>query len=231
MTNHVKLYIGVPTAEFSRQAVFYDYLNFLEKPEGTIGASFHTNIAPLNRNLIIDDALAADCSHILFIDDDMAFGPKSLSELLKHDKDIVSGLYLNRIHPHTPVIFDLDSKGNFRRHYLQDNETGLLEVDGCGFGFMLVKTKIFHSMEHPFVRHGEIDVDRRNEDVGFCKRAKQAGFQVFCDLDVPVGHMGIATIWPNNIEGKWFTAIDTGGSELLSTRQPTSAIKTPLTLS
>lgn len=226
--NKLKVYIGVPTAESARSAIFYDYLAFLKKPEGTVGASFHSNSGALNRNFIIDDALAGECTHILFIDDDMAFPANALINLLRYDKDAISGLYLNKNHPHPPVIFELES---INRHYLQPGESGLIEVGAAGFGFFLVKTKIFASLDRPFVRMGEIQKDKRNEDIDFCNRVRAAGYKVYCDLDTVIGHIGTATFWPNNIDGKWFTGIDTGGAEIFSIAQRTSAkpeIKTPL---
>jgi len=221
----MKVYIGVPTAEFARHAIFYDYLDFLEKPPNTIVRKFHTNSAAYNRNLIIDDALANHCSHILFIDDDMAFAPNALTRLLAHDENVVGGLYFNKAYPHPPVLFDQD----LNRRYLDDDERGLLEVGACGFGFMLVNTDVFAKLDPPYVRHGELVQDKRNEDIGFCDRLTDVGFIIYCDLDVVVGHMGTATFWPSCKDGKWYTTIDTGREEMVSVKQRTSNILTPLT--
>jgi GT2 family glycosyltransferase len=215
----MKVLIGIPTGELARQAVFYDYLNGLIRPEGTLNVSFHNNSGARNRNLIIEEAQHNKCTHILFIDDDMAFSPTALMKLLERDVDIVFGLCLNRNYPHYPVIFDRNYNDELVRHYLVDNETGLIEVDACGFGFTLIKTEVFDSLKKPYVRLGEIESDKRSEDIGFCIRAKQAGFKIHCDLDVPIGHIGFATFWPNNIEGVWHTAIDTCGNELINTPQ------------
>jgi|SRR5882672_11689 len=229
----MKVYIGVPTSEQARHAAFYDYLSLLEKPEGTCGASFHSNTAAYNRNLIIDDALAAKSSHVLFIDDDMAMPTDSLIRLLSHDKDIVSGLYVNRQYPHPPVIFNFIN-GTMSRIYLTPENAGLMEVSAAGFGFLLVKTKVFASLDKPYVRNGEIVKDRRNEDIDFCNRARAAGFKIYCDLDCPIGHIGTTTFWPAFSEGKWATTIDTGGDEVfVAAQNPTKfgEIRTPLTKS
>jgi len=226
-----KVYVGVPTAEFSRPAIFYDYMRFLEKPENTTVASYHSNSAAFNRNLIIEDAISQYCTHILFIDDDMAFPPNALTRLLAHDLDAVSGLYYNKCYPHPPVIFDRDPNDfdSFQRHYLQNGEAGVIKVDACGFGFFLVNTKVFESLEPPYVRHGELQYDKRNEDMGFCLRLGETGYQIHCDLDVVIGHMGLATFWPSRNQGQWFTTIDTGRPETISCRQKTGDILTPLT--
>lgn len=225
----MKIYIGVPTADSTRHAVFYDYLAGLVKPDDTVGASFHTNSAAYNRNMIIDDALAAEATHILFIDDDMAFAPDSLLRLIQHDKDLVSGLYLSRNYPHLPTIFD-NYEVPLKRRFLESGQFGLIEVGACGFGFLLIKTHIFEHLSKPYVMAGEVYADRRNEDLGFCRRVKEAGFKIYCDLNTTIGHMGMVTFWPTVGDNNWFTGIDTGGTEIFSVPQETSKIeiKTPL---
>lgn len=215
-----KIFIGVPTSDGVRWPVFYDYLQNLDKPEGTMGAGFHTNSGAMNRNLIIQEALFRQCTHVLFIDDDMAFAPNALMKLLEHNKDIVSGLFLKRVFPHPPVIFYSDGNGKHTRRLLKDNDKGLIHVDATGFGFTLVKTSVFALLEKPYIRLGEINPERRSEDIGFCKRARSAGFSIYCDLDCPIGHIGQATFWPHCIGGVWHTAIDTDGNEVINTLQP-----------
>jgi len=218
-----KVFIGVPTSDGVRCPVFYDYMQNMDKPEGTIGKSFHTNSGAFNRNLIINEALGTECSHILFVDDDMGFPNHALTQLLAADKDIVSGLFLKRTYPHPPVIFNFED-GKYVRRLLRDNEKGLLEVDATGFGFTLVRTRVFNLLERPYIRLGEFRPDRRSEDIGFCKRARAAGFRIYCDLDLPIGHIGLATYWPHNIGGVWHTAIDTDGDEVINVVQPQSIL-------
>lgn len=212
----MKLLIGIATAELARSASFYDYLHYLRKPEGTLRISFHTNSGAWNRNLIIEDALENNCTHILFLDDDMAFGADALLRLISHDKDIVSGLYLNRNHPHSPVIFDYAclEDGRASRRLLTEGEQGLIEVEAAGFGFLLVKTEIFKFMEKPYVRTGEFHKDRRSEDISFCCRARKIGIKIFCDLDCIIGHIGQMIVWPVNNNGVWDTGIDTYNSKI-----------------
>lgn len=227
----MKVFIGVPTSEFARFSIFYDYLALLNKPENTVSSGFHTNSGAWNRNLIIDEAIAAKCTHIFFVDDDMALAPDTLTRLLEHDKDIVSGLYLNRSYPHRPVIFDYDWNDSYkvhRVHYLKENEKGLIEVEACGFGCVLIKIDVFNQLEKPYVRLGELRSDRRNEDTGFCHRVRKLGIKIFCDLDIVAGHIGVSTFWPNRIDGKWYTAIDTNGNVIINQPQLEPNLETEL---
>lgn len=143
-----KILIAVPTAEMARRADFYDYFNAIDKPIGTVITFSHGQSPARNRNIIIDGALKHECTHILFLDDDVAVQRDVLTRLLAHDKDIVGGLYLMRSYPHTPILFDYaDDQGRCRTHYLKDGECGLIEVVAMGLGCCLIKTDVFKNME------------------------------------------------------------------------------------
>ena len=67
-----------------------------------------------------------------------------------------------------------------------------MEVSHTGFGFLLIKKGVFESMTYPWFkpiekRIGDM-VDFTMEDVSFCLRAKEAGFKIYIDPQVIVGH-------------------------------------------
>lgn len=217
-----KVLIAVPTAEMARRADFYDYFNSMDKPIGTAISFAHGQSPARNRNLMIQGGLEQGCTHILFLDDDVAFEKDLLTRLLAHDKDIVSGLYLMRSYPHTPIAFDYaDETGRCRTHYLSNDESGLIEVLAVGLGCCLIKTEVFRNVEEPWIRLGELEKDHWCDDIGFFKRVREAGYKMYCDLDVRVGHMAQVTIWPMLIDGKWMTTYDTKGTGSASIYQLT----------
>lgn len=204
----MKLMIGVPTQEYARRADFYDYYYALQRPDCEVLQIFARGQSPAkNRNNIIKAALEHNCTHILFIDDDMAFQPDSLLRLVMHDVDVVSGLYYFRGYPNYPVIFDArQNDGKCQRVALTEDVKGLMEVINCGFGFVLVKTEIFKSIPEPWLTLGEIEKDEWCDDIPFFNKVKDAGFKIYCDFDVWVGHMASMTVWPNKIDGKWMVS-------------------------
>jgi hypothetical protein len=212
-----KVLIGIPTGEYGRRADFWDYMNQLDKRMGTMIMSVHGQSPARSRNLMIEQAIVNNCSHLLFIDDDMAFKANSLEQLLVHDKDIVSGLYLGRMYPHNPLIFDeMYESGSSRYYYLTPEVKGLVKVVAAGLGFCLVKTEVFHKMEKPWIRLGELDKDHWCDDIGFFKRAREAGIEVWCDTDCRCGHIGSLVIWPQvNDQGNWLSGYDTGGQTVI----------------
>lgn len=205
--------LGVPTADMARNAEFYDFLGMLQLPEGSMRTAAHGQSPARNRNLIIEQALLHDATHILFLDDDIAFPPDLLTRLLAHDLDIVTAVYMMRNYPHQPIIFDYaDEKGRCMHHWPPDNkEPGIVEIVGCGLGACLIKTDVFKKMEKPWIRLGELEPDHWCDDLGFFRRAREAGYKLHCDLSLKVGHWANLKVWPNFIDGKWMVTYDSNG--------------------
>jgi len=216
-----KVLISVITGEYARRADFYDYFHLLEKPPDSYILFCHDRSPASGRNKIIEAAFENSCTHILFIDDDMAYRPDALTKLLRNqDRDIVSGLYLSRAYPHAPLVFDLaDESGAAFPMYLTPDAAGLKPIVAAGFGFLLVNMRVFEGLEKPYIRLGELDKAEWCDDIGFFKRVREAGFKSYVDMDVCVGHMGTMIIWPNFKDGQWYSGYDTGGTGAINTPQ------------
>jgi hypothetical protein len=216
-----RVLIGIVTGEYARRADFYDYVNLLQKPANTFQLFSHDRSPAHGRNLIINAALENDCTHILFMDDDMVPKPDALLRLLAHDVDSISGLYLSRAYPHQPLIFDdLDEEGRAIFSYLEDDLTGLKPIAAAGLGFYLVKTDVLRAMPKPWFRLGELDSEQWCDDIGYFYRLRQLGVESYCDLDVQVGHIGTFVITPNIQEdNKWYSSYDTNGKGGVNTPQ------------
>jgi hypothetical protein len=65
-------------------------------------------------------------------------------------------------------------------------------------GFMLVKKGVFEKLEYPWFKPIEKQigtmVDFTMEDVAFCLRAKEKGFQIFIDPKIRPGHVKQITL-------------------------------------
>lgn len=178
----------------------------LALPPNTFTMTVHGQSPAASRNSIIKSALENDFTHIFFVDDDMIIPPDTLHKLLAHDKDIVSALYLLRSFPHRPAFFDKaydDGKCKFAS--LTRDKEGLVKGVNCGLGAVLMSTNVFKDLEPPYVRLGEIEKDGWCDDVGFFNRCRRAGYDIWCDLNAPCGHMTTMTIWPEKFNGEWFT--------------------------
>jgi hypothetical protein len=213
-----KVLIGVITGEYARRADFYDYYNLMIKPNNSMALFCHDRSPAKGRNLIIQAAIDHDCTHILFLDDDMAYKEDTLMKLLAHDKEAVTGLYLSRAYPHQPMIFDaFDEDGKAMFSYLNETTPPLRRVVAAGFGCVLIKVEALKQMEKPWVRLGELDAQEWCDDIGFFWRYFQLGLDLFCDTTVQVGHIGTVVIYPKFQDGRWLVGYDTSGSGMIST--------------
>jgi len=208
-----RVMICIPTSEMARRADFYDYINMLDKPEYTMMTSSHGQSPARNRNIMIEQALAQDATHCMFIDDDTIPPKDMIPRLLAHDKDIVSGLYLMRNYPHLPIMFDESfDDGRCKFSFLDKGRQGLVEVVNIGLGACLIKTSVFKNMAKPWIRLGEAELDHWCDDISFFNRARKAGYRMYVDLDLPVGHVISAVIFPGrDAEGNWHTVYNTSG--------------------
>lgn len=105
--------------------------------------------------------------------------------------DFLTGLYFRRVKPFTPVIFDkLEMREDgCHWHNTETVPTGLTEIEGCGFGAVLMKTEIIANV---FSSQGDLFTPLMGvgEDLSFCWRARQAGYKLYLDPSISLGHVG-----------------------------------------
>jgi glycosyltransferase involved in cell wall biosynthesis len=146
------------------------------------------------RNLIVDWAMRNGFDYVFSVDSDISFPPDTLARLLSHDKDIVSGVYIQRIPgQHTIEIMRKNEWGGVTHVNWDDIKgQGLVPIDGCGFGCVLVKMDVYRAVPYPhFLYHSAIDhAHTISEDVHFCNQARDRGFTLWCDTDIQCDHTG-----------------------------------------
>jgi hypothetical protein len=200
--------IGIVSGALSRYSQFSSSMMQLETPIGTkLWWQMGTNPAE-GRNKIIENNRDAD--YIWFMDDDHAVPPSTLTRLLHHNKDIVVPLCLLKEPPFHTVAFDewWDDRGKGTPMELTEGKHGLIQVQAAGAAGMLVKKAVFDSLTSPWFELGKIHPEGMGEDTWFCRKAVHAGFQVFIDLETPIGHLRPTSVWPYRMEnGEWATEL------------------------
>lgn len=188
----MKVLIAVPCMD-QVPAQFAQCLATLGKVDKTIVAFQIGSLVYTSRNDLVQIAIKQGCDYIFWLDSDMMFPPDVLVRMfedLKHG-DIVSGLYFRRVAPFTPVIYDRLDIDDTGCHYTEpkDIPDGIFEVAGCGFGCVLMPTDI---MLDVLEKYGSpfTPINGIGEDLSFCWRARQLGFKIVCDPDIPLGHVG-----------------------------------------
>lgn len=147
------------------------------------------------KNAILEEARMQQCTHALILDDDMApsMDIDWLRVLLAHDKDVIGALYFQRGGHYHPVVGKYvirqeSGKGKvYGMDFLTPDELKdeLMQVDVLGGGCHLVKVSILDKIMQPY--HYEDGFV--GQDIYFCKKVQEAGFKVYLDPTVCLGHV------------------------------------------
>lgn len=167
----------------------------------------YAGVTPISsaRNLALAEFKASDCEEIVYIDDDLAWEKGALVKLIKHPVDLVLGAYRGRVDPEVyPVRHLLPA-----REIWADPKTGLIEIEGAGFGFAKVSRRCVEEMVSAYSPALEVDrsdapnglawhlfaFELRNrqewsEDMTFARRWRDIGGNVWLDPEITFMHIG-----------------------------------------
>lgn len=188
-----KILIAIPTNKNIEVETFKSIYD-LEIPDGytTEFQFFWGYQIDQIRNLIADWAKRYD--YLMSVDSDIVLPKDTLKKMLAADKDIISGLYIQRIpNTHTlEVYMDTPGGGNINIPYEYINGRGIVEIAACGMGCCLIKSEVFRKMEYPhFLYTSALNHrDTVSEDVYFCMKARANGFTVWADESIRCDHIG-----------------------------------------
>ena len=195
--------ILIPTRDFVNSGFSYDLARLVGFTVGTTPHKvvLYTSSGTLlsaQRQDLAKSAIEAGCTHTLWLDSDMRFPKDTIVRLLEHDTGIVCANYAKRRFPTEPIAVrknttDEDAK-TIQRVYTEPQSTGLVDVDYCGMGVMLVKAEVYKTMEYPWFAIPWVPnaQDYMGEDVWFCRRAAENGTKTYIDQDLSkeVHHIG-----------------------------------------
>lgn len=175
-------------------------LSIIEMLGGSGDNAFSMQIGgykPHGLNNLIKDAKQIKATHLLNIDADMIFPPDALEKLLKADKDIVGVNYRQRGNhqdqdaPSSVTKFPNKDNTGYRRVLEKDFPEELFECGAVGLGLTLIKIEVFDKLPFPWFHTTETEENGHStEDIVFCKEAREAGFEVWCDPTIEMKHIG-----------------------------------------
>ena len=147
------------------------------------------------RNRIVEEALKRNAKYIMWIDDDVFPPYDVIAKLMKHQKDIITGVYWTKCENEAPVLFKHTGEGpwyDFPRNQL-------VKVESAGMGCTLVRTSVFEKMAKPYFKSnwirtlpdGTTSRVAVGEDLYFFDKAKENGFEIYCDTSMLCDHYDI----------------------------------------
>jgi len=158
------------------------------------------------RNNLVKTALDIKADYLLFVDADMRFPKDTLKILMAHDKDIIGVNATTRSEPVKPTAKNMhineDNSIDWMPIY-SNAKTGIEMADGIGCGVMLIKRKVIEGMEEPYFYFEQLPGNKiLGEDIYFCVKAKDAGFDTWVDHDLSkqIKHIGQYVYGWHNIE-------------------------------
>lgn len=152
---------------------------------------------PYNMNRIVKLAQEEGFTHIMSVDNDMVFPSSSFLRLLDMDKDIAGAAYNQRTTGLSTsdlisTVKFADEKGNL---VVQQIPKHLFKCWSLGLGLVLIRTSVFDKLTRPYFRDAEDeDGTHHTEDVEFFSKCQKAGFEVWCNPQIDVGHIGRITV-------------------------------------
>lgn len=203
----------MPNGSGQVPAVMVSSLLQLRKPCPCAFMIVERQMIELARNGIVMEALKNNCTHVLMVDDDNPIPSDTLEKFLEDDKDIVIAPILSR-NPNAKGIHDLcafykeEIDGiKLYKNIEQFNDDGYLhKIDAGGTGCILIKVNVLAKLfaiykerifertrdvfEKPIIVDGKEYTERTmSEDVQFCERAIEAGFEVWLDSRIKPIHI------------------------------------------
>jgi hypothetical protein len=179
----LKIAIGVPTNRLIKPKMAGSVLNMIKDSKHEILPIVSTRgyNTSENRNYIASQSVIKECTHLFFVDDDMILGEDTLDRLLKHDKDIVGGVYKTKYEVQDDVC-----------EYFDDKREDLMKVKAIGTGCMLIKTDVFMKLPTPWFKYEwfENGMVKRSHDWIFCEDAINTGIDVWADRTIDAKHIG-----------------------------------------
>lgn len=187
--------IAVPCMDMVH-TYFMTSLLSLHKPEGSEVAVSGSSLVYEARHVLAHKAVTEGFDRVLWLDSDMHFAPDLMDRLaadMDEGREFVSALYFTRKTPIQPCVYSVchdmpNSRGEMIptatsfRHIPE----GVFEVEGCGFGAVLMTTDLIRRVgKLPF-----FPMEGYGEDLSFCRRARAAGAKLYCDGRIIADHIG-----------------------------------------
>lgn len=195
-----KILIAIPCMD-QVPAPFAQSLAMIQKTEDNVACAFQMgSLIYTSRNNLALQAMKTEFDYMLWLDSDMVFQQDLLIRMKQtmdeKGLDFLTGLYFRRVPPFTPVLFDqldIAEDGSCTWTDFKDVPEGLFKVGGCGFGCVLIKTDVLFDVQAKF---GELfnPIANMGEDLSFCWRARQCGYDIWCDPSLVCGHVGYTVI-------------------------------------
>ncbi len=184
----MKIGIGIPTIGIIGSETVLSLMEVMRLPYELVPIFQYGAYVSQNREKIVKKAKELECTHLLFIDHDMKFKPADIEQLIEHNKDMVTALYNFREMPLHSMVEMISVKDY--DDYKMPKE--LFKAHTVGLGCSLIKMSVFDKIGKPCfpMKYDKGGLVVESEDMGFCRKVREAGMDVWCDPTLDIKHIG-----------------------------------------
>lgn len=188
--------IGVISGELARYSAFAASLATVASPPDTRIVWAASCSITTNLNSVTTQAMEDGAEWLWIMGDDHIIPQDMLTRLLAREVDLVAPLCVMRAPPYQATVFDRH-EGGYTFRQLTGGRQGLVKVDACGNAGLLIRRTVLATMPEPWWEGHKVDSSKLAEDVYFCQKARDLGFDVHVDTDLGLGHITPVSLWPS----------------------------------
>ena len=172
-----------------------------------------------NRNQLVKDFLSKpEYDYLLMLDGDI-IPPLNVLDLALYDKDIAGGLCFGFLPGSLLVPFIMKENENGRYNVMElEGTEGMVKCDAIGSGCMMIKREVLEKVKYPFRNEYDEDgIKTKGLDFNFCTRAKEKGFETWCNVNMPCSHwteMDLKDIYRWITEAQTQKLVEDGGIKI-----------------
>lgn len=215
-----KIFIGLPCGYNSRYSLFHQSFHELDFTglEILTPRFWWSPYISNNQNELARRFLRTNADYFWLLNDDMVFEANTLRQLVSREKDIIVPFVMDHEPPCQPLFFDRREGPEYFYRFIKKNEHGIIQGIGSGGGGMLIARRVFETLEDPWwdihmiKEYKGKPAHHSTEDFDFCEKAIAAGFELWMDLEAPVGHITPFVVAPVRLrDGTWVTILERNG--------------------
>lgn len=194
----INILVAVPTNKYIEPATFKSIFDLKVPSNVKLHFEyFFGYMVDQVRNLAVEWGKNYD--YIFFVDSDIAFDESALIRLLSLNKDVSSGVYVQRKTPSNITEVYVDThRGQENLLWTDDLKYKVMQVSAVGMGCCLIKGNVLRSMHYPYFYYtSALNHDHAiSEDTYFCNKVKDMGMEIWVDFGVICEHHGSNVFTP-----------------------------------
>jgi hypothetical protein len=147
------------------------------------------------RNILVQEARELETKYLFFLDDDVLVPNQTINRRVyvlenERDVDLLTGIVPVKSPGGEPCIF----KEGHASSYWDWTFNERFDVDSCGMAACMIRMGAFEKVGEPWFewikeKKGPGHTYELGEDVGFCKKLKDAGGRILADGGILCGHI------------------------------------------